>query len=629
MPLRPMLKQTKDKLNYLAESVWYATEKALPSKWHLHTEEVQPSAVDIEYKKLLSQVSTPSLGLPTDSRDKIEKELKELAEQRVNSRKEDAIEIKTGAVYDYKPAVPEEINSTGLLSAQTADYQDLKVKAFKKAEATTARGVNALYASLKGKRGSAATSKISHINMDDYLAQNRLELADTLILPPVRSETQKIDIEVRGWWEENPNADSLIQKAARVPIVHNQIRTIVEYLITSKPKIQGKQEYVDIVDKWFNLEIPLQTGYQKGMDRFVADVAKQMLYYGSCLVQKQRSRSEQVKKSLDPITGGEVDNLWGYNIPDMSTVEVFIDKQGIPRRWRQKLYIDTILQKKEYVDRDVIVARIPTANSSLYFWTPSYVMPALYAVQVLQDLHEEIESHAKTILNYRYYIKVGDQNWNNGAVDRESLDVIKYGFDATAVTNAPVVPWYVNVEKLELDEYIDKLKTVAEFWEQEIRRGVGGSMLQDGVGDSATRNTSDALTEKEMRAAQALVPEIQRVFSWLVLDKLWEAGVKVDDIEKPEDLPSIVFEEIDRHQQIRRETHANTLWQNNVIKHGEMRNLIGRQIDPEMQDKYFTELEAEFAPEPTSTGMTGQAKRNQSASQTKPGGTPAPKRKNS
>jgi len=61
-----------------------------------------------------------------------------------------------------------------------------------------------------------------------------------------------------------------------------------------------------------------------------------------------------------------------------------------------------------------------------------------------------------------------------------------------------------------------------------------------------------------------------------------------------EDLPRLVFDDIDIAQQIRRETHYLALWQNNGLTHDEFRISIGKGADKEKADKYWLDLELEL-----------------------------------
>ena len=184
-------------------------------------------------------------------------------------------------------------------------------------------------------------------------------------LPPTpsKSNVQTVDTIVSGFWETNPNAVEEVQLAARLPIVHNQIRTIVEHLITSRPTIQGPPELVGPIRQWFEVDMELQTGHERGLDRFVSDIAKQILYYGSATVIKQRTLSGVVDAYEEPIRGKTTAPVWGYIVPDMATMEVFIDNYGRPRKWRQMPHLYTTKTGKEYKASDVFVAKLPTQNS--------------------------------------------------------------------------------------------------------------------------------------------------------------------------------------------------------------------------------------------------------------------------
>lgn len=546
----------------------------------------------------------------TEVRSRIERIAQEMAEKSATSLMIRAEDEQAAAIERYVPTSPESDepfgeNRDAFDGIETADMDEeegfeVVAGAARPITARYDKAEKVLRETVMGRKSAPKVNGSITLHHDDALHGYNMSAvyndADEGVIPiPKKSEIKTLDLRVRGVWEQNPNANEEVQLAARIPIVNNQIRTIIEHLITSRPTIQGPPELVEPIRRWFEVELELQTGHERGLDRFVTDVTKQLLYYGSCALVKQRTRSGLVDPFMDPSRLVNQDPVWGYAVPDMATMEVFVDTRGRVRKWRQKPFLFDDGKAKEYRDRDVFLARLPTQNSSLYFWTPSYVMPALYAVQVLRDLHQLIEAHTQSIVDYRYYVKVGSKDYHDGKVVRTQIEKVGHTINTTARGGTPIFPWFVDIEKIDLDEYVEQLQKAASFWEQEIRRGVGGSMLQDGVGDSSTRNTSDALTEKEMRAAQALVPELQRAFRWLVADKLWEFGIDPKQIKRASDWPSLQFEEIDMAQQVRRETHYLALWQNDGMKHAEFRKSIGRDEDPDRAEKYWSDIQADIA----------------------------------
>ena len=447
-------------------------------------------------------------------------------------------------------------------------------------------------------------------------------VADEIVPPPQRSEVKHTDTKVRGNWEKNPNSEKLIQKATRFPIVDRQITRTIDHLTTSRPKISGPEEQVDIIRKWFEVDLEYASGFKKGLNRFIEDLADQIQRYGSACVIKQRTRSSIAQTYKDPITGGNRLPVQGYAIPDMSTMQAFIDKRGNPKKWRQDPHLFTEKAKaKEYLARDVFVPRLPSRNSAMYFWTPSIVMPVLYAVEVLRDLHDSIESHTNNVVDIPTYFQVGDKDHNNGQVTRTMLDTVSRRVSETPRGHMLFIPHFVEPHKFESQEYVEELTEAAAFWERIVRRGVGGTQLDDGEGGKANKATADVLDERGMRSAQALVPEIQRTARWLFIDKLLEKGIGIEEILSHEEMATIVFEDIDISKQMARESHVIFKWQNDAMSHGRMCRELGYIPDEERKDMYYSDIQKE---------VQKQVDRNKAETQAKvrPGGKPQPKRKN-
>jgi hypothetical protein len=484
-----------------------------------------------------------------------------------------------------------------------------QLRAGKKATERGEDAAGTIFRRPERKKGTGKT-----INVSRYEARLADALVDAIVKPPRGSEVQKVDTTVRGYWESNPNASELVQKAVQMSLVAAQIRTIIEHLISASPVIQGPKEIVDRVRKWFEIEMEFQTEFERGLDRFITDLAQQLLYYGTGALVRQRTLSEEVKPYRHPIAGTLTAPVWGYAIPDMATMEVFLDDYGRPRRWRQNpsLYAGRDVEEKEYPAKDVFLVRMPTQNRSMYFWTPSFVTPSLYSLNVLRGVHEILERHTEALVDIPYYISVGDKDFITGQVTQNMITDTQVAVQTTPRGATMILPWYAKINRVEAENYLDGILKSADYWTLDVRRGIGGSTLTDGQGDSSTRNTSDALTERDMKSAAALVPEIQRAFRWLVWEKVIEWGAsgeikwKLEDVKSAKDMPCLIFEEIDMAEQIRRETHALALWMGGAIKHKEIRERIGEDPDGTHDDLYFFDVQAEIAGEQAETDLEGE-----------------------
>lgn len=440
-----------------------------------------------------------------------------------------------------------------------------------------------------------------------------------IVPPPYRSDIKTEDLTVRGMWEGNPNTAEQIQEATRFPLVDNQIRKTVKHLTTSKPTITGPEEQADVLREWFQVEMEIGSNHKRGLNRFVEDLADQMLRYGSAALIKQRTRSKLLDSYKDPRTGGQRAPVWGYALPDMATMQVFIDRHGRPRKWRQAPeYYTGHHDVKEYQARDVFMTRLPMRQSAMYFWTPSLVMPVIYAIEVLRDLHDTIESHTKNIIDIPSYARVGDKNYIDGQATPSMIDRVAKSIRQASRGEMLIIPWYVEVEKIESEDYTEELLEVADFWERVVRRGVGGSKLDDGEPDTANRSTSDTLDEMGMRVAQALVPEIQRAFRWMAVDKLAEHGFTAEDFVS-DGMAGLEFEQINLAQQMAREGHVAFLFQSDILKHSEARQELDIDPDPERKDTYFSDIQAKI--------KNTESAKNETESQVRPNGNPKPKRK--
>ena len=467
------------------------------------------------------------------------------------------------------------------------------------------------------------TSTITVSRGDAHLA-DMTDMAD-VVPPPRRSKIEHTDLQVYGSWESNPNTHERIQEAGQFPLVDRQITKTIEHLTTSNIRLQGNPEYTDIIRRWLEIDLEYSSNYRKSLSRQIGKIAEQMLRFGSAVVFKQRTRSSDMDSYADPMTGGNRLPLHTFAVPDMTTVEVFVDRKGRPRKWRQHPHLkDRPDQMPTYLDRDVLVAQLPQRATPMYFWTPALATPVLYAIEVLKDLHDTIEAHSQSIVDVPRYVQVGDKDFLDGVVKPKMLDQMSSTLYMTEQGKTLVVPWYVKAETMEKESYTEELISTAEFWNRVVRKGVGGTELDDGKGEGSNRATADILGEKDMRLAQALVPEIQLVFRGLFMDKLLENGVKMADIQSHRDMVSLEFEDIDLTAQQARESHTVFMFQNDGLTHGEFRTRLGEDPDEDKADMYYSDIQQEVELEKIDKK---NAQKAETSSRVRPNGKPKPKRK--
>ncbi|RME26215.1 MAG: hypothetical protein D6800_06760 [Candidatus Zixiibacteriota bacterium] len=436
------------------------------------------------------------------------------------------------------------------------------------------------------------------------------------IQPRLVSETTS-DGMYTGYWHRCPFQLSDLETAMQLPLVRKQINTILEHLLTSRPSIQGPPNLTELIRRWVEVDQELISLGTRNLVHFISRLTTQLLTEGTVVLVKQRYRGRKAKTYTDPVTGRNKFPLWSYLLPSIHTVEVLLSKNAVPLKWRMRPeLVQNNTKPPVWSADDVLVLRLPTHLNPQSFWGIPYIYPAVYAANILRDLQEALDIHTRSLVSFRFMCLVGSKDYRDGEVTQKTLRRVRDDLEQSAPGTTLVLPWFVTPSRVEVENYIDDLRKAAEYWELEIRRAIGGSMLQDGIGDSATRNTSDALIEMEMRTAQAIVPILQHAFRWLVYDKLWELGVDPSSITSLKDIPGLYFEEIDMTEQIRRETHATLLWQSDGLTHGEYRRAIGQSEDVKRQDKYWSELRQD----------DGSAAAAAVSSQAAPNGQARPKR---
>lgn len=306
----------------------------------------------------------------------------------------------------------------------------------------------------------------------------------------------------------------------------------------------------------------------------MTQVSYQLASYANAYIIKHRvpRRSQFGRKYR--LFGKTQNPIVGLFVADASTMEIGLDSNNHIIQ-----YIQRIRGEERIFDaRDVIhltYNKIPGTLTGM-----SSLIPVLDDVRALRKLEEEVE-----ILGFQYAIplylyKVGNKDIPPapGEVDEVS----------SVVTNMPsygmlVVPGHHDISvPSNSNDTIDIIK-YADHFKQRIYGGLGVNPVMFGESSSSNRNTaevSDSIMQTTVKAYQNIIKN--KIELELIRELMLDGG-----FNKPDDEMEFHFPEIDIENQIKKETHIISLWQNNLVTRSEARNKLDLDTNLDEKDTFF------------------------------------------
>lgn len=357
--------------------------------------------------------------------------------------------------------------------------------------------------------------------------------------------------------------------------LRRSVNIFVEQILKNGYEIRSKSDRQQKYVKRRLKEIENLTGVS--FYETVTQIVYQLVTYGNAYVIKVRHKNKSRLGKQYKLFGKLHDPIVGLFVADATTMEIGLDKGNITS-YQQRVRGEL----RTWDERDVIhltYNKIPGTLTGM-----SSILPVLDDVRALRKLEEEIE-----ILGFQYSVplylyKVGnkDQPAAPGELDAVSSEVTNmpaYGMLVVPGNHTIEVPSNSNTP-------IDVLAFVEHF-KKRIFSGLGVSPVSMGDSSTSNRNTS----EVGDKAMQAITKSYQQIFSHsieigLIRELLLDGGFK-----DPSEPVQFSFAEIDIENQIKKETHILSLWQNNLITRTEARVRMDRDANIKEDDTFLELIE--------------------------------------
>lgn len=320
--------------------------------------------------------------------------------------------------------------------------------------------------------------------------------------------------------------------------------------------------------------------------------------YGNCFIIKARAKKGVGLPPGIPATPilPAKEPIAGYFRMSPATVTIERDEYGHAKRYKQV----SGNEEKEFAEHDIIHIHLDKMAGKAF--AEPYFAPAIEDVRLLRKIEENV-----AILLYKHIFplimyKVGIAEPGKEAT-QEEIDNAQDQLDSLSNDSGIVLPERHVIEGLKVD--VIDVKPYLAYFEDRALAGLDLSKIDIGRGDTANRNTADAMSSQKVDRVkgwqQQIAPQIDK---WLIDELLIEGGF--DPLINSEFDIDFVFNEIENEKKMALENHATQLWTNNGITFEEYRQELGR--DPSADEgRLFVNMIGEIQSQQTINQSTAAA----------------------
>jgi hypothetical protein len=301
------------------------------------------------------------------------------------------------------------------------------------------------------------------------------------------------------------------------------------------------------------------------------EIAEDLVKYCNVVIAKARAKDALPFQGMNVMGVGENLPVAGYFPLNLSGMQVKRDKFGVVKGWQQEMEGQD--KPVKFKPQDIVHIYYKREKGRA-FGTP-WLLPALDDIRALRQIEENVLRLVYRNLHPLWHIKVGLDREGAGA-EADEVDLVRDEINNMDIEGGLVTTERVNVQAIASNQIIDAKEYLKHF-EQRAFSVMGVSELMMGRGNTANRSTGDNLSgefKDRIKALQKVMATFINEF--MIKEILMEGGF--DPVLNPDDAVTFTFHEIDMDSKIKLENQAVFLYEHNAISEDEMRELIGRDI---------------------------------------------------
>lgn len=301
-------------------------------------------------------------------------------------------------------------------------------------------------------------------------------------------------------------------------------------------------------------------------------IGHDIVRYANCFLVKARAKGGKglpPGMTLTPILPSK-DAIAGYFRLPPQTMTISRDVNGNVLAYRQ-----TPISGGENIDfkpEDVVHISVNRPVGEAY--GESFISPVIEDIRLLRKIEENaalfLYRHIFPLMKY----KVGLPEKGMEATPEE-IESLKNVIENLPTDGALLMPERHNLESIPIDT-VD-VRPFLDYFENRVFTGLGMSQVDFGRGDTANRNTADAMTGNKADRVKGWQQQIQvQIDKFIIEELLIEGGY--DPLINPDFDINFSFNEVQQEQRIKHDVHEIFKFTNNVQTWDETRKNLG--MDP-------------------------------------------------
>lgn|GEM_PF-3303891 len=305
-------------------------------------------------------------------------------------------------------------------------------------------------------------------------------------------------------------------------------------------------------------------------DELFFGIAEDMVRFHNSFIAKARAKGGVGLAPGLPATAvlPAKDPVGGYFRLAPATISITRDDSGNIKKYTQSTGSGGDTKDFQIQDIVHIAANRPAGEA---FGLP-WLAPVIGDIQLLRKMEENaallLYRHIFPLLTYT----VGIDKPGYEASDEE-LDNMRSVIEDMPTDGAIVIPERHKVEAVNITA-IDG-RTYLDYFENRVFSGLGMSQVDFGRGDTANRNTADAMSGNKADRVKGWQQIIQMYIDKFIIEELLVEG-GYDPMANPDFKVNFVFNEIEQEMRIKVETHEIFKFEHNVQTWDETRKNLGQ-----------------------------------------------------
>lgn len=339
-------------------------------------------------------------------------------------------------------------------------------------------------------------------------------------------------------------------------------------------------EAVKYIKQRFDL---LGLAMNEPIEQTLSRVTHDLITYNNAFIVKTRDiRPQQLTgMKYQGMNGG--DPVAGYSTAAVSTMSIKTDDYNRVKKYKQS----AAGNEKTFKVEDVIHFgyNVETGN----VWGKPFLTQAIEDVRSFRIIEEDILNLIHKEIYPLYMYLIGDELRQP---DQEDINRATNALEQLREVGGMAMPGKDKIEVVGAGNKTTGFDSSIAHFKERVIVGQGVAPYQIGLESSMNKSTAermDAALYDQIKSYQRTVEGA--INSQIIFELLLEGGF--DPLGLTTDISDAVmfeFKEIDVTSQIARENHIGHMFVENQIKHGEQREMLGLEVDPETADLYFYEM---------------------------------------